>query len=547
MGDEDASKTDSRLAQLAEDLRRSEQRYAHLFQSTPVPLYLTDKSGNFVDANKAMLSLFGCSEEEIRRLNAASFYVNPHDRDALVESIERDGKIEDYEVRLRRMDGTPITCKITARKETDSSDRDKPSTLYLGIIRDITDKRQLDKLRLQQAKAEAFRVLVEGLGHDLNNLLAALIGRSHMLLSYMKSEEVQLRLVKTHVEAIFSSAKTSADVVARLQSGDLVDRGKIGCHSLEEIVSEAVVQSKDGTLHTINYTNKNGIAHVICDRLSILRVAQNLLKNAKDAMPHGGTIDISLNEFNVGYGGYSASPFISNMPPGKYYNLNVTDTGSGIAPEIIEKIFDPYFSTKPLDGGRSRGLGLATVRGLVSAHKGYITVSSRLGIGTTFSVYLPASSQSEFDSFRNPIPAAAAIDRQATPSGRQLEILIVDDEPSIGELVQEMLQGENHNAVYYSLPFKALEDYERTYASGRSYDLVFIDVRMPGLDGVELYKRLKVANPKVNAVFMSGHSSYESIKGSVDAEFEKDLLLLRKPFTPSELNGILSRALSRDY
>jgi CheY-like chemotaxis protein len=264
------------------------------------------------------------------------------------------------------------------------------------------------------------------------------------------------------------------------------------------------------------------VAMVNADLSQVQQLVMNLATNARDAMPRGGTLALSLADVSLDAAARRLPP---DARPGNYVRLSVSDTGTGMTPEVRERIFDPFFTTK--DVGKGTGLGLATVHGIVKAHDGFISVSSELGKGSEFEVYLPA-----LETRDSPREITA---RATGPRGKT--ILLVEDDASVLEVARTMLNSLRYNVLTALDGEQALNAYRDC---GQDIDLVITDMMMPGMDGTELCRALWKLNPDLKVILASAYSLKER---------ERELLaagvcgFLQKPFQLGLLETIIRKAL----
>jgi len=250
----------------------------------------------------------------------------------------------------------------------------------------------------------------------------------------------------------------------------------------------------------------------------------NLCVNARDAMPSGGLLTLGLNNITIDE---VAAGKISGLQPGPHVVLSVTDTGTGIAPEVLDKIYDPFFTTK--DVGKGTGLGLSTVLGIVQGHGGAVQADSRLGDGTRFSVYLPAA---------NPVPASAIAQRPSLqPRGRGELILLVDDEAAIRSVIRRLLERHGYRVVEAVNGRDGLECFARNRSALAA---VVTDLIMPELDGLSFIHQLRKTEPMLPVIAASGHMAGVDATSLHEANIQ---VLLVKPFESLELLSQLDRLL----
>jgi CheY-like chemotaxis protein len=264
----------------------------------------------------------------------------------------------------------------------------------------------------------------------------------------------------------------------------------------------------------------------LADRGQLEQVVMNLVVNARDAMPSGGSVTIQTSNVELESSAFHQQAIVA----GRYVMLAITDSGTGMTKEVQHRLFEPFFTTK--DTGRGTGLGLSTTYGIVKQSKGYIWVYSELGVGTTFKVYLPRSRSAATP---RSVPALAI----PAAKGVAETVLLVEDEPGVRKLSKRILD----RAGYHVLEATDGDDAERVFASNAdSIDLVVTDVMMPGCGGPELYGRLRIKAPDLRVLYMSGFSEPSAVEST---GFDRGLPFVQKPFTAAEFTRQVRIALDR--
>jgi PAS domain S-box-containing protein len=496
----------------AEALRLGEQRYRELFEDMPLGLYRSTPEGRLIDANPAMVAMFGYKDRDaLLATPPASLYADPADRVRWSEEMLRTGVVRDFEVRLRRADGRIIWARDTtlAKRQGDGT-----VVLYEGVIEDITERRSLEAQLSHSSKMEAVGQLAGGVAHDFNNLLTVIMSCSAMLLDRIKTGDPG----REDAQEIAAAAELAAGLTRQLlvfSRKQVVQPQVIDVNNVIGDVENMLrrVIGEDIELATALYP---GIAKINADRGQLEQVLMNLVVNARDAMPEGGRLSIATfncelsSEFPMG---------VLKAPEGKYVMLAVSDTGMGMTREVQQRLFDPFFTTK--EQGRGTGLGLATVYGIIKQSGGEICVYSELGVGTTFKVYFPALSVASQEELDNVKPKEA-------PQGSET-ILLVEDDPKLRVLAVRVLK-----KCGYEVLVAACGDEALAIAANKEtlIDAVVTDVVMPGMNGRELVERLVEARPGLPCLLMSGYADDEILRRGVS---QGDTEFLQKPFTPEQL------------
>ena len=373
--------------------------------------------------------------------------------------------------------------------------------LYLWRTADLRRlvRRQTEQIRLQveqearlrtelerTARLESLGVLAGGIAHDFNNLLTVIIANIGLATLDERVREAAGSTLRDAELGAKRAAELTQQLLTFARGGDPVREAVL----LPDIVREAADFACHGSKVRCEIDFAADLPPADADRGQISRVVHNLVLNAAQAMPEGGVIRIVVTKAEV------AACEVPTLAAGSYVQLSIADSGPGIAPENLARIFDPYFSTKP----RNSGLGLATVHSIVKKHQGHVTVESRLGTGTTFHVWLPAAKEL-------PKPAASAVSRLEHTS-RPARVLFMDDEETIRRFAAELLKRLGHDATLVKDGAEAVREYQAASAVGRPYDVVILDLTVPGgMGGKEAMELLRRSDPGVRGIVSSGYSS----------------------------------------
>jgi len=353
--------------------------------------------------------------------------------------------------------------------------------------RETEEEKQLLEGKLRQAqKMEAIGTLAGGIAHDFNNILSVIFGYNE--LAMLENDPVKR---KNHLKELQKGAIRARDLVAQILAFSRKAEQQKQPLQISLIVKETLKMLRASIPATIEIKQDiaaNGL--VLADPTQIHQVIMNLCTNAYQAMREtGGTLAVSLKEVAIGKDDYG----YANLVPGRYLKLAVSDTGPGIPPELLEKIFEPYFTTKK--AGEGTGLGLAVVHGIVKSHHGHITVYSEFGKGANFHVYLPLTEAAPFEQ----------IPRQAEPGavGHGESIMLVDDEVQIREVVTRMLTGSGYRVTAFADGPAALAEFRK---NPDGFDLLITDMTMPQMTGADLAREIMAASPGTPVILCTGQS-----------------------------------------
>jgi nitrogen-specific signal transduction histidine kinase/ActR/RegA family two-component response regulator len=392
----------------------------------------------------------------------------------------------------------------------------------LVINTDITGQKQLEAQLLRAQRLQSIGALAGGVAHDLNNILTPIIMNASLLRETVTDPEN-----REMINSVESCAHRGADIIKQLLT---FARGKPGVraplpirHLLNEM--DKLIRETFPRNIRVRVNATRELWPVLGDATQIHQALMNLCVNARDALPDGGTLSLAAANITLDETFAETTP---EAKPGPYVCLSVTDTGTGIEPGHLDRIFDPFFTTK--DVGEGTGLGLATVLGVVRGHGGFVRVDSRIGSGTTFDLYLPASPAA---------PAAPKIEPAAAPARGAGEcVLVVDDEVSIRNGLRRMLNQHGYETLAASEGKEALRLFNRHRAEIK---VVLTDMVMPGMDGPTLIRNLRELEPQLQVLGMTGLAEWAGVKG---LESLKLPVVLKKPFAAEELLDALSGALA---
>ncbi len=392
----------------------------------------------------------------------------------------------------------------------------------LTVDTDITEKKRLESQFLRAQRLESLGTLASGIAHDFNNILTPILGISQLLpmrLPNLDDRNQQL------LRIVADNAKRGADLVKQIV---VFARGGEGqripiqiSHLLSEIVQMAH-QTFPKTIEVRADLQPNEPWLVSADATQLHQVFMNLAVNARDAMLHGGILSFSAEHILVDEA-FARMHFDAN--PGSYLMIKVSDTGTGIAPELIERIFDPFFTTK--DVGKGTGLGLSTLLGIVKNHGGFVKVCSEVGEGSDFKVYLPMIQYAATTTIEDPLLI----------HGQNQLILIVEDEPAIQQVTQASLEDCHYRTLIASDGIEAIALYAEYK---HEISVVLMDIMMPSLDGISAIRTLQKMNPKVKVIAMSGLTSNRQVVEAIGTNVKA---FLTKPYSTKDLLDALHTVL----
>jgi two-component system cell cycle sensor histidine kinase/response regulator CckA len=496
-------------------LRDSEARYRELFENAVGGVYRSTPDGRFIAVNPAMARMYGfATPAEMlawnEREHAGIAYAHEEEHQKFIELIERHGKVENFESRIIDRHGNTLWVSETSRAVRDDDGR---LLYYEGFVTDITARRRLESELLRASKLEAVGILAGGIAHDFNNILTVVLGNVTLAEMDTAADSAVRRMLHDAKRATLRARDLTQQLLTFAKGGDPV-RAAI---ALPELLREAAEFGMHGAKSRLELDLPDDLWPANADKGQLAQVVQNLVINAVQAMPDGGFVRIRAGNCSL------PASTVGNLAAGDYVKIAVSDTGTGIAPEHLAKIFDPYFTTKQ----QGSGLGLATVYSILRKHQGHIEVESHLGQGTTFHLWLPAAEHAE----SSPAPEATV---EASLKAR---VLFMDDEEPIREMAEMFIQRMGAEVVGVPDGAAALRAYEEARQNGRPFDVVVMDLTVPGgMGGREAMEKLRVLDPKVRAIVSSGYSR-DPVLGS----FRQHgfCAILPKPYGLDQLRKVL--------
>ena len=501
-----------------EALRESEAKNRELVQYAPAGIYEFDlQRRRFVSVNHVMCEYTGYTKEEFLQLDPRSLLVEEKDQhiyDAFMREVH-SGRLnpKTAEFAIRCKNGSQIIVLLNIRFFAE----DGHPKRMMAVAHDITAVREAEtakknlEVKLQETqKLEALGTLAGGMAHDFNNLLMGIQGNASLALLDIDSAHPMYQRLKN----IESYVQRGVDLTRQLLGLARGGKYEVKTTDLNALVkASADMFGRTKKEIQLQYDLEDRLWPADVDKGQIEQVLLNLYINAWHAMPDGGNLVISTA--NVSLGETDVAPY--SIPAGRYVRVSVADTGFGIDPSIRRKIFDPFFTTKGI--GTGTGLGLASAYGIIKNHQGAIDVTSKVGQGSVFFFYLPASDK--------------AVDRGRT-GAEQLatgseSILLVDDESMVLEVGQQLLEALGYQVTTASSGQAAIDIYEQL---NESIDLVILDMIMPQMGGSDTFDRLKTINPDVKVLLSSGYS----IDGQASSILNRGCNgFIQKPFTVNVL------------
>ena len=513
--------TKRKIAQDA--LEAEKERLAVTLQSIGDGVITTDREGTITLINKVAENLTGWAEHSAlgQPIDQVFHIVNEqsHERcENPVQKVIESGQIVGLanNTKLIRKDGKEV---IIADSGAPIISKEGDVLGVVLVFRDITEKRRMHQEILKIQKLESLGVLAGGIAHDFNNFLTGIIGN----LSLVKLDITPQSKIYDSVKNMESAALRAKDLTQQLLTFSKGGKPVKSVVHLPDLATESVAFALRGSNLKCHYAFKPDLKLVEVDEGQIGQVLNNLVINAVQATPQGGLIDVSAENVLVGVD----NPM--NLRPGQYVKLTLTDQGTGIPRGHIDRIFDPYFSTKQ----KGSGLGLTVAYSIIDKHDGRITLESELGVGARFHVFLPATMKT----------ARKAMDHKPKIFKGKGRVLVMDDEKLIRDIVVQFLKVMGFEAAKAEDGREAMDMYREAKESGHAFNVVIMDLTIPGgMGGKETIKKLLAYDPAAIAIVSSGYSN-DPIMSNCEAYGFKGVI--KKPYRIEELSDALQDLLRR--
>ncbi len=507
--------------QAEEALRESERLLRESQIIAGLGNYILDVPTGLWTSSDVLDKLFGIDKAYERSVEGWAALIHPDDRAMMVDYFRNEilgkGKAFDKEYRIVRYDDR-VERWVHGSGKLESDVQGRPLIMH-GTIQDITDRKKLEEQLRQAQKLEAIGTLAGGIAHDFNNLLQGVFGYISMAKLNAADKDKTVAALEQAEKALHMSVKLTTQLLTFSKGGKPVKNNI----SLQSVIENSVRFALSGSSADYRIKLDADLWYVEADEGQIGQVIQNIVLNADQSMPLGGTITITAKNVQ------GPKKEMPHLPEGRYVEICIQDNGVGISGEYLSKIFDPYFTTK----AKGSGLGLATCYSIIKNHGGVIHVSSVVGRGTTFYVYLPAIERED----ELPKPA------ELTHFVRKGKILVMDDDELIRDIACDMIKALGHDVESAEHGNEAIRKFKTAMESGNPFDIVILDLTIRGgMGGKEAFERLIEVNPDTKAIVSSGFSD-----DSVISDYQKYGFSARltKPYNLEELRDTLNRLLDR--
>jgi len=516
---ENASK---QVAALAE----SEEQYRALVELSPDAI-LINEGGKLTFVNLSAARLFGAESVDEMIGRDVTTLLHPDDRSIAAQGVRRlyqGGSANLIELRWLRLDGSIVISETTGQVFDHQGERG-----IVTVIRDITTRRKTEEHQRQSQRLEAIGQLTGGVAHDFNNLLAVVIWNLEVLREELEGDEDKLETLDRASRASERGADLVRQLLAFSRKQALKTMPLDLNHSINQ-TTELVSSTLGENIRIIRHLDDN-LWSAAADPVQIENVILNLAINSRDAMPDGGTLTIETKNVSL-----DEPAVIDNSPveAGEYASISITDSGSGMTPEVVDRALEPFFTTKLV--GQGTGLGLSTVYGFVKQSKGFLAIRSAIGEGTTITILLPRLSEEEA------VDTAEVDGTEVSPQGKGETILVVEDNPEVLQSVERIISGFGYEVKSATTGPEAIEFMEELEVG--DIDLMLTDIGLAGgMDGWEVAARARRLLPGLKVIYMSGYADNVLAHGDLEQNQKR---LLRKPFRRAELGRRLREVLDEE-
>jgi PAS domain S-box-containing protein len=472
----------SQLEKTQKVLQQKSEELQTMIDCSPAMIFYQDFKHRFLRINRAFAEfagkpikeIIGRAEEDVFEGSQSGFHT---DDDKVVATGE---SVMDLTVKFKTAKGERelLMHKLPFHDETGRN------VGVIGFALDVTEQRQLEYERAKVYKLESLGVLAGGIAHDFNNILTAILGNISLSQSLVDRDDEIFRRLNNAENACLKAKDLTQQLLTFAQGGAPVKKTT----SLRELIKEITWFALSGSNVRAYFSIAENLWNVDVDEEQIVQVINNLALNAVQAMPDGGVLSVFAENVSLEEGNTFA------LAPGNYIKITIKDTGHGIAPEDLPRIFDPFFTTRQ----SASGMGSTTAWSIVKRHGGHIAVQSAAGNGSVFDIYLPSS-----ESARISLPDSS---KKTAPS--KLKILVMDDDKMVCDIAEHILSHLGHTAAFAADGEEAVRIYSQAEKSGDPFDLVILDLTIPGgMGGKQAVSKLRKLNPQVKTLVASGYSN----------------------------------------
>lgn len=507
-------------AGLFDQLRKSEERYMDLFEHSPDMYHIVNRDGIIVSCNQTEADRLGYRKEELIGEPVLKLYPAPYTADArrlLAEIFENNYEVSGLEEQMVTKAGELIDVSVNT---SIIYGEDRRPVLMRAVARDITEKKKLESKILHAQRIDSIGNLAGGVAHDFNNILTSILGSTAIMRRKMKKTDPWYRFA----EIIEIAAKRGAGLTRQLLTFARKGTTQFRPVVVNDIIEETLDLFERSVEKSIEIRKElaEELTVINGDDGQIQQAILNLLINARDAMPDGGTIMVKSEVLK--FDELPQKP-IGESRSGDFVGMSVIDTGAGMDRHVQQHIFEPFFTTK--DQGKGTGLGLSVVYGVINSHEGFITVQSDVGKGSVFSLFFPRLSDSD-DLHRTG-------KRHKLVKGKE-KVLVIDDEEHVGEVIGGMLKDLGYTVTTVQSGMEAIDLLKKK----KKFDLIVLDMNMPTMGGRETFYRLKELQPDLRVVISTGYSNTSLNESTLRQAVHG---ILQKPYQLEDLSHTVRAAL----
>ncbi len=495
------------------------ERFREMARLLPCGIVETDRHLNITYANKTGLDMFGYTNKDLKAgLNGKDIILSdlPGGIDEnFTFPLEKD-TIAPAEYEMKKKDGTSIIVLLNLNP----IQYDNQVSGFRASLVDLTEFKKLQEEAIRNQKLESTGILAGGIAHDFNNILLGLFGNITLAKSELPPENTAYKLIEEAEKSMTRAKDLTTQLLTFAQGGDPIKQAV----TIDQVIQETAAFNLAGSNIKIAMEKPENLWQVSADKSQISQVISNLVINARQAMPDGGSLNIKIENTAL-----SENDF-STLKLDQYVKISITDEGEGIAEMHLEKVFDPYFTTKK----NGSGLGLAIVHSIILKHHGYIYVNSTLGQGTTFVIYLPIDTSA-------PVQRSNSTENIITVEAQHLSILVMDDDALVREVSERILNKLGHSATLCDEGGQAIELYEQAMEKKTPYDIIIMDLTIPGgMGGQEAVKQLLEIDSTVISVVASGYSTDPVMANYKEYGFKA---MITKPYTLEKMQQVIDQAI----
>jgi PAS domain S-box-containing protein len=496
-----------------EALRESEERWYNIFNYAPIGICLSTSDGKMLSTNKALETITGYTLKELKNVDNLVIHENPEDRKRLLDILNQNGRVSNYTVRFKRKDGTSYDALLNIMQT-----HVKGEAVFQTTCIDITERKRDEEEQQRIERLESIGTLAGGIAHDFNNLLTGIMGNIGLAKRLLKTEGKTYERLDEAEKAATRARALTQQLLTFARGGSPVKKPA----SITELIKETAPFALRGSNVRLEISLPYDPWPVEVDEGQISQAINNIVINANEAMPAGGTLKIRVRNAVINK--------VGTLPRGNYIQIDIEDKGAGISKKDLPKIFEPYFTTKQ----KGSGLGLATAYSIINNHGGYITVDTAQDAGTTFHIHLPASDKPPTEKKK------PAVEKTLHHGGR---ILVMDDEEVIRNMLQTMLKLAGHEVEVTCDGAEALYKYAQAKESGQRFDTVIMDLTIPGgMGGKEAVKKLLEIDPDARVIVSSGYAT-----DPIMSEYKKYgfSAVITKPYSINQLEETIHSLLKK--